>query len=96
MEDREFIAQMAQFTSLEQMTNMNKEFSRIAGMLSLGQAVSLMGKTVDIETPGQTAEGEATVHKASGIVQEVAGGASPQLLINGTYYDYANVKRVRD
>ncbi|MDR2587969.1 MAG: flagellar hook assembly protein FlgD [Spirochaetales bacterium] len=96
MEDREFIAQMTQFTSLEQMTNMNKEFSRIAGVLSLGQAVSLMGKTVDIEMPGKTAEGEDTVHKVSGIVREVAGGESPQLLINGEYYDYVNVSRVRD
>lgn len=86
MEDRDFIAQMAQFSTLEQMTNLSGEFQRLAGLLQSGQAVSLLGKTVDIVL------GDANV---SGTVDEVTGGEYPQVLVNGIYYDYANVQRVR-
>jgi len=86
MEDREFIAQMAQFSTLEQMTNLSGEFQRLTGLLQSGQAVSLLGKTVDIVL------GDATV---SGTVDEVTGGEYPQVLVNGSYYDYANVQRIR-
>ena len=48
MEDREFIAQMAQFSTLEQMTNMNEGFSTLSNMLQSNQAMGLLGKTVEI------------------------------------------------
>ena len=86
MEDREFIAQMAQFSTLEQMTNLSGEFQRLAGLLQSGQAVSLLGKTVDVVL------GSATI---SGEVEEVTGGEFPQVLVNGFYYDYGSVQRVR-
>lgn len=86
MEDREFIAQMAQFSTLEQMTNLSSEFEQLAGLLQSGQAVSLLGKTVDIVL------GTSTV---TGPVDEVTGGQYPQVLVNGHYYDYDNVQRVR-
>ena len=44
MEDKEFIAQMAQFSSLEQMTNMTKEFGKMQNMVAANHAVSLIGK----------------------------------------------------
>ena len=86
MEDREFIAQMAQFSTLEQMTNLSTEFQRLGGLLQSGQAVAMLGKTVDIVL------GAATV---TGTVDEVSGGDYPQVLVNGIYYDYASVQRVR-
>ncbi len=86
MEDREFVAQMAQFSALEQMTNLNKEFSRVVGLIASSQAVSLIGKTVEV------ADGESTV---TGIVKEVTGGDYPQILIDGKFYDYGSVKRVK-
>ena len=46
MENTEFIAQMAQFSSLEQMTNMNQEFAKMNSMLVSSQAVGTIGKTV--------------------------------------------------
>jgi flagellar basal-body rod modification protein FlgD len=85
MQDREFIAQMAQFSALEQMTNMSSEFQRLGGILQSGQAVGLLGKNVDI------AIGEQLV---SGKVTQVTGGEYPQVFVNGAYYDYANVQRV--
>ncbi|MEE8441568.1 MAG: flagellar hook assembly protein FlgD [Spirochaetia bacterium] len=86
MDDREFIAQMAQFSTLEQMTNLSTEFQRLAGLLQAGQAVSLLGKTVDIVI------GSATI---TGQVDEVTSGEFPQVLVNGVYYDFGNVQRIR-
>lgn len=46
MEDKEFIAQMAQFTSLEQMQNLNKSMSSI-------QAAGMIGRTIKAEVSGE-------------------------------------------
>ncbi len=86
MEDKEFVAQMAQFSTLEQMTNLSGEFTRLANLVSAGQAVSLLGKTVDIVSEDKV---------ISGTVSEVTGGEFPQVLVNGSYFDYADVQRVK-
>jgi flagellar basal-body rod modification protein FlgD len=86
MEDREFIAQMAQFSTLEQMTNMTDQFERLGALLEGGQAVSILGKSVDIISNGSLVQG---------VVEEVTGGDYPQVLVGGDYYDYASVQRVR-
>jgi flagellar basal-body rod modification protein FlgD len=86
MQDKEFIAQMAQFSSLEQITNMNEGLSRVANLLARSQAVGLLGNLVDI------GEGEATV---TGLVEEVTGGDYPQILVNGKYYDFSQVQRIK-
>jgi flagellar basal-body rod modification protein FlgD len=86
MKDRDFIAQMAQFSSLEQMTNMNQEFNRLAGMLQSGQAMTLLGKTVEVR------EGERIIE---GTVEAVSGRDIPQVLINGEYYDFNSVEKVK-
>ena len=86
MDDREFIAQMAQFSTLEQMTNMSDEFARLGALLQGGQAMGVLGKSVDIVSNGSLVQG---------IVEEVTGGDYPQVLVGGAYYDYADVQRVR-
>ena len=86
MEDREFISQMAQFSSLEQITNMNQQFGAMAGLMKSSQAVSLLGRTVEIEKAGQI---------ITGTVEEIAGRDFPQILVNGTYYDFSEVIKVR-
>jgi flagellar basal-body rod modification protein FlgD len=48
MQDREFIAQMATFSSLEQMTKMNSSIQEMRGMM-LGQATSYVGKEISYE-----------------------------------------------
>ena len=48
MDDREFIAQMAQFSALEQMTNLNKTLENMASMDKYS-AVSYVGTTVFFE-----------------------------------------------
>ena len=47
MEDKEFIAQMAQFSSLEQMSNMNKEIKNLLGSSRASEAYGILGKDVD-------------------------------------------------
>ncbi|GAH62859.1 unnamed protein product, partial [marine sediment metagenome] len=54
--------------------------------LAKSQAVSLLGKTVEI------VEGNEQV---IGIVEEVAGGDFPQILVNGRFYDVFNVESVK-
>lgn len=47
MNDREFISQMAQFSSLEQMSNMNKSIEKLLMRSQSGEAFSLIGKEVE-------------------------------------------------
>ena len=86
MEDKEFISQMAQFSSLEQITNMSEGLTKVADLLAQSQAVQLLGNMVDI------ADGTDSV---SGLVEGVTGGTFPQILVNGKYYDFSQVQGVR-
>jgi flagellar basal-body rod modification protein FlgD len=85
MEDKEFIAQMAQFSSLEQMTAMAKDFSKLTSMLMGNEASSALGKNVEIT------EGEQIVQ---GLVQAVTRGDTPQVLVNGNFYSWEQVSKV--
>lgn len=85
LENTEFIAQMAQFSSLEQMTNMSQSFERLSAMLHAGEAASMLGRTVELDV-GDTS--------TSGIVEAVSRGAVPQVRVNGAYYDMDKIKTV--
>ena len=86
MEDKEFVAQMAQFSTLEQMTNLSSEFSKLSNVLSNNHALSLLGKVVEIQ------DGESIVN---GVVEEISGRDFPQLRVNGRYYDFSQVEKVK-
>jgi len=77
MENTEFISQMAQFSSLEQMTNMSTAFSKMASFISGQEATSALGKTVELNV------GDTTTR---GIVEGATRGENPQILVNGMYY----------
>jgi flagellar basal-body rod modification protein FlgD len=85
MEDKQFIAQMAQFSTLEQMTAMASDFSKLTSMLLGNEAAAALGKGVEI------VEGERTVQ---GMVQAVTRGEAPQVLVNGNFYDWDHVIKV--
>jgi len=85
MEDTQFIAQMAQFSSLEQMTNMSSSFSKLNSLFTGSEASNAVGKNVDIEM------GESTV---SGTIAAASRGDYPQVLVNGSWYDWSSVKTV--
>ncbi|OQX29024.1 MAG: flagellar hook assembly protein FlgD [Spirochaeta sp. LUC14_002_19_P3] len=85
MEDREFIAQMAQFSSLEQMTNMSRQFTELSAAMKGSQALSLVGRNVEV------LHGDESV---TGLVEAVTGGIFPQVMVNGMYYDFDEVAKV--
>jgi flagellar basal-body rod modification protein FlgD len=85
MEDKEFIAQMAQFSSLEQMTNMSQQFTAVAQRLNSSTAMNVLGQNVELLVNGKTVQGS---------VEAVTGGEFPQLLVNGTYYDFSTLQTV--
>jgi flagellar basal-body rod modification protein FlgD len=85
MEDKEFIGQMAQFSTLEQMTGMASDFSKLANLLSGGEATAALGRSVEI------VEGETVVQ---GTVRAVTRGNVPEVLVNGSYYQWDQVARV--
>ena len=85
MEDKEFIAQMAQFSRLEQMTNMAGGFDKLSSLLASTEAVGMLGAVVEL------ADGEETVQ---GVVSQVLRGDFQQVLVNGKFYDYDQVTKV--
>lgn len=85
MEDTQFISQMAQFSSLEQMTNMNESFNKMTAMINAGQAATTLGKTVDLDIGDTTTQG---------VVEATSFGANPQVMVNGMFYDLNKIKAV--
>ena len=85
MQDKEFIAQMAQFSSLEQMTNMAADFSRMAKMLRNTEASGALGKAVEIQLEDEMVQG---------VVQAITREDAPQILVNGRYYNWENVTSI--
>ncbi len=87
LSDTAFISQMAQFSSLEQMTNIGEGFKKMNEILASNQALNILGKKVQI-TSGS--------HNVEGVVKAISSGPSPQVLVDGTYYDYSNVQKVME
>ena len=85
MQDKEFIAQMAQFSTLEQMTSMAKDFAKLTAMITGTEASTALGKNVEL------IEGERTIQ---GAVQAVSKGEIPQVLVNGPFYNWDQVIKV--
>ncbi|MEW5953973.1 MAG: flagellar hook capping FlgD N-terminal domain-containing protein [Bacillota bacterium] len=74
-----FIAQMSQFTMLEQMFNMNENLESLIKSSLTSQVLELIGKEVKVPA------GEDEV--ITGFVESVnLAGSEPQLLVGGKYY----------
>jgi flagellar basal-body rod modification protein FlgD len=107
MDDKEFISQLAQFSSLEQMQSMNTTLggmSDVQSSLQTGmvaqslfqQAVALVGKTVEVVNPDYKAESSPDSDKTiKGRIDTVdfTSGA-PVLKINGKTVPLQNVLSV--
>ena len=75
--DTQMAAEMAQFTSLQQTSAMSSS-------LSMMQANSLVGSTVDLQVDSQTS--------TSGVVQGVVmQNGTPEILVNGAPYTLSQV-----
>jgi flagellar basal-body rod modification protein FlgD len=87
MDDKEFIAQMAQFSTLEQMTSMAADFAKLTAMITGTEAASALGRSVEL------VDGDRVVQ---GTVRAVTRDNVPQVLVNGEYYNWTQVKKVFD
>jgi len=85
IENTEFIAQMAQFSSLEQMTNMSAEFTKLAGVFRVSEASSMLGKTVTLNV------GDTT---ATGVVQAATREENPRVMVGGRYYTMDQISAI--
>ncbi|MFW6006696.1 MAG: flagellar hook assembly protein FlgD [Halanaerobiales bacterium] len=91
MENREFISQMAQFTSLEQMQQMNGNMDQFLEMQNLTESAALIGKTVEVET-GEDEEASTI----TGEVEQVSfdGDNIMAVLKNGEEVNLKDINRI--
>lgn len=90
LKDTEFVAQMAQFSQLEQSTNMAADIKSLRMSGALSQGAALIGKNVTYAP----ADGSAAV---TGTVQSLtvgADGRSMSLLVDGVNVDVAQVRGI--
>lgn len=85
-QDTDFIAQMAQFSSLQSMDSMAK-------MTSFNQSTALVGKYVVVAT---YEKGKTQLTKVEGFVEKVnLFGNEPAIVVNGKEYKYSNVMEIK-
>lgn len=93
IDDKEFIAQLAQFSSLEQMQNLNSNLGEMMfaqqKLTALGQATQMIGKEVELFTR----EGENLFGKVTG-VQFKDGW--PSIIVDGKLYDFGEVVAIKE
>jgi flagellar basal-body rod modification protein FlgD len=90
MQDADMMGQMAQFSTLEQITNVGQATSEMATSISMGQSLGLIGKTVTY------ADQDGTRH--TGVVQKVVTeGGTAKLTVDGVDgIDPASIAEVAD
>ncbi len=78
-DNSQFLAQLAQYTSVEQMTNVATEDQQVAQAMSVLEAHQLLGTSVTV----QNADGTTTTGTVSSVT---FSNGTPQLVVNGTAY----------
>jgi flagellar basal-body rod modification protein FlgD len=87
MDDTSFIAQMAQFSALQQSSTMSKTLTAMQTDQQRATANSYLGHRVTVDVgDGTTASGDVTAIDNS--------GSSPTLVVNGNAYALSSVLRV--
>ena len=88
MDDKEFIAQTAQFSALEQMQNLNTNMKALMDYQKLGEASNLVGREVEVlnSESGENITGE--------VDKIVKGDDDYRLVVNDREYDLEMVQKV--
>lgn len=99
MQDKDFIAQMATFSSLEQMTNMSKSIDQLVQMESQTSLIAFhefVGKEVTWHQVDENEQGEESVTEGKGRVKTVQfmGDTVKFILEDGTILSPANISEV--
>lgn len=88
MEDTAFIAQMAQFTTLDQTKSMLTQITQLGSSQNLATANSYLGRQVTLT--------DANDQTITGLVDGVrVTNGTPQLIVNGTAYPVTSVTLVQ-
>ena len=66
MDNQQFMAQMAQFTTLEQTQELNANIQTLVSNQSALQSIGLIGRTVDLSTSNGAVTGSVTALSLSG------------------------------
>ena len=89
MDNQDFIAQMATFSQLEQMTNLNSSFTDFMQGQALSQYASIVGKEVVAVDPD-------TGEEISGTAESVSfDSETAQVSIDGTKIDISNIQEIK-
>lgn len=87
MEDKEFIAQMAQFSALEQMIAMNNTMNEMKAMYGMNKAFMFLGKSVKIF---DDKTGKYIIGKVTEI--NITDSREPKVKVNNKFF---NLKQIR-
>ena len=85
VDNREFLAQLAQFTSVEQLRTLGENIDALLGVQASGQALGLLGRTVEVATESGSVIGTVgTISYRSGrpllsVTQQNGGGVLPDV-----------------
>ena len=101
MEDTQFIAQMAQFSSLEQMTNLNSTFGKFIEQQQQTQLISynqFIGKEITWHKLNDLKDGTTEIEEGTGKVGSIQFKENRILFIleDGTKLEPANVSKVNE
>jgi len=66
VDNQEFVAQIAQFATLEQSRQLNEKIDGLLSTQASTQTIGLLGKTVDVNLGGQLLTGRVTALKLDG------------------------------
>jgi flagellar basal-body rod modification protein FlgD len=83
----DFAAQMAQFSTLQATQTMQTDLAAVQAGLSLLEAGSFLGKTVNV----QDSSGQAVTGTVTAVQYQ---GGSPSVIVNGQSYDVSQVTSV--
>src|SRR5258708_15231191 len=87
VDDTAFIAQTAQFTSLQQTNTLVQQVTQLNAQQNISAANSYLGRTVTVDTgSGLTDVGQVTAIDTS--------GSTPQVVVNGNTYALSTVLRI--
>lgn len=101
MEDTEFIAQMAQFSTLEQMTNMNSTFEKFIAQQQQSQLISynqFVGKEITWHKLNELEDGTTEIEEGTGKVASIQFKDESILFIldDGTKLEPGNISQVNE
>ena len=91
MQDREFISQMAQFSSLEQMLNFNKSMGKLIENISFQSSYNLLGMNVEIDS-SKNLDSSGNIQRIQGIVESIIKDNNETLVkVNGENYPVSSI-----